>query len=206
MLTESFEERLKWIDPNHYERHSEQIIVKEAQEDGKATIFCEVSNDVIKMNFESQKRIKYLKQQKVADTVLFEFIDTKSVKLHIIECKSTVKADDWNNKIKLQFEGGLLNALAFMGILGLSDIRAIMFYTFYRKEEISTQSIPNPLTLKALPEKKRDDVEKRLKAKREWENDYVSILSIKNAHHQKIRLNDNREARITLNKNQTQSE
>lgn len=198
MLTESFEERLKWIDPNHFERHSEQIIVKESKEDGKATIFCKISNNVIKMNFESQKRIKYLKQQKVADTVLFEFVNSTSVKLHIIECKSTVKADDWNDKIKLQFEGGLLNALAFMGILGLSDIREILFYTFYRKEEISAQNIPNLLTLKALPEKKRSDVEKRLKARREWENDRVSILSIKDAHHRKICLDDNREARIAI--------
>ncbi len=31
MLTESFEERLKWIDPNYYERSSDLIVVEETK-------------------------------------------------------------------------------------------------------------------------------------------------------------------------------
>jgi hypothetical protein len=187
MLSETFEERLRWIDTNHYKRDSKLIIVEEKKEEGKATIFCEVCNDVIKMKFEDTG-VRYLETRNVADAVLFEFMTYKSVKIHIIECTRTVKMDKWNDKIKPQFEGALLNALAFMGILGLSDIRDIIFYTAYQKDKL-TPDTKNSASL-------RTGIQ--AKSLSEWLEGKVSILSIKNAHHKKLQLNENREIRITL--------
>jgi len=188
MLTESFEERLKWIDPNHYERSSKLIVVEEAKEDGKATIFCEVNNDVIKMKFEGKTSIQYLNRRNVADAVLFEFITPESVKLHIIECTITVKMDTWNDKIKPQFEGALLNALAFMGILGVYHFQDVIFYTVYQNDKLSPDT-KNSASL-------RTGIQ--AKSLSEWLDGKVSILSREDACHIKCELDDNRETIITI--------
>jgi len=183
MLKETFEERLKWLDPNHYEYSNKKVIVRETAEDGKAEVCCNVSNFALKIDLGKKNRVHYLRRQNVADGVIFEFIESEKVIIHIIECKRTIKKEIWK-KAKEQFEGALLNSLGLMGILGLSDIHNVIFYTAYRNDSISSVNLRNA---PGNPSPVKD-----------WIEDKISVLSLSQAAHRKIELNSEGKGNISI--------
>ncbi len=189
MLAETFEERLQWIDPNHYERSSQFVTVRETAKEGEAEIVFRVANDTLRINLSEDNRLNYLKQKKVADAVIFEFISEHAVRIHIIECKSTVKRNEWEH-IKEQFTGAVINAVAMLGVLGFQeqDIQETLFYTAYRKEKLSIDNNPNPGQLKhPVGKSSRPSA---YEATHEWMNGRISILSLAHARHYKIPLDE----------------
>ncbi|MDM8515123.1 hypothetical protein QUF76_02900 [Desulfobacterales bacterium HSG16] len=197
MLSETFEQRLLWIDPNYFERGNESIVIRENTENGVLELGCTVRNDSLKFNLESKNRLSYLKHKKVADAVIFEIVEPDSVRIHIIECKTTVnsgsskKSSSWEH-VKLQFCGALQNALGVLGILGLSAIRDVKFYTAFINDRISPENNPNPVTLRT------GFGENSQIPPLDWMSDKISVLSISSAHHRKIQLNAEGKGSVTL--------
>lgn len=174
MLSETFDERLnQWFDPNYYERSNSKFTVKE----NGLELDCNVGNDSLKFCLESKSRLKYLKRKNVADVIILEFVEPEKIRLHIIECKTTVRSDGWIH-IKKQFEGALLNILGVLGVLKLSEanIERIIFYTAFKEDKASSKQV-QPVLLR-----------KYKKQIYEWENDAIAILSLSNATHKKIQL------------------
>lgn len=176
MLSETLEDRIAWFDSNHYERSNTNFIVNES---GLELDF-KVNNDSLKFNLETKSRLRYLIRKNVADIIIIELIDSENIKLHIIECKTSVKIKTWAH-IKTQFEGAVLNVLAVLGLLNISEsnIQDIQFYTAYKNDNISHDRT-QPIMLRRENIRQID----------EWEKGEFSILSLSKAAHTKIQLDE----------------
>jgi hypothetical protein len=195
MLTESIEERLKWFKSNHYKCSDNILIVEEKNKDGEAEITCLLQNEVICFTIEKGK-LGCLVNEKCADAIIFEKVATDHWHLHIMECKRTVKKDTWESDIKKQFEAAIFNAYAIMGILGIQveHLTCIKCYTAFRRDLLTLQQNPDPVSLKAMVGEKA-----RPPASMDWENNGINLLSIENIMHEKIKLdNETGKGKVTL--------
>jgi len=184
ILKESRRERLKeWFDSNHYQHlhGSGHMFIEEKTKSHSWRIDCYVQNEAVCFRLEKKNGIQYLRQKKIADAVILEFLGQRAVRIHILECKKTVGSGAWKH-IKSQFEGALLNALALLGILGIDAVQEVVFYTAYLRDRISPEQNPRPSTLK------EDAGEWGIQWPADWLDDRVSILSISAAPHMKIQL------------------
>ncbi|MCP4349508.1 MAG: hypothetical protein GY795_28840 [Desulfobacterales bacterium] len=60
MLTETFQERLDWLHPDHYEYSNSRVIVRETLQGGEAEVTCYVSNNALRINLGERNRLHYL--------------------------------------------------------------------------------------------------------------------------------------------------
>lgn len=177
MLTESLEVRLKWLQENYCASSTVDLYVEETDKPGEARVRCRLRGYAIAVNLH-QKPFSCLKLQKCADGFIFHRLSSGDWELHVIECKRTVTESEWM-KIKQQFEGAILNALAVSGILGLSPLVRVRCYVAHRHDKLS----PNPILLKATlgrPIQQSPPVD--------WIADRIDLLSLKNIEHIKIQL------------------
>lgn len=144
----SFEQRRAWLQPEHF-TFGKQVVVVEKEESGRAEVMVESSqgNDLCLVNTTQKNRLAYIRYQKVADGTICEFLDDRSVRLHLIECKKTLRDASWSKAIK-QFEGGLVNMLAVCGVLGVTEVTDIVVYTAFQTESMIPSSSTNPILLK----------------------------------------------------------
>jgi len=183
----SFEERLGWIDPNHYE-YGNSVKVIEKESAGNAEIIISSLNKLMRINISHKNKLNYLKKRKVADSVVCKFLGDE-LELHIIECKRTVALSSWSD-VKEQFEGALLHSFALCGILG-KNISNVIFYTAFSREKFDYINTADPVFLKnTIGTKEKTSAI-------DWGSDKINILDRK-FKHTKIQLNNDYKGELTL--------
>lgn len=144
-----FENRLAWIEPDHYQQGAcVEVVEPRADGAGTASFAAAATRWFLHFNLSEDNRLRYLKQQKVADGVLLEFDPSgQPAALHLVELKATVDAKRWDH-IKQQFLGALHNAHALLGLLDLPMPAKVICHTCFQKDGLSTAHSPNPVTFK----------------------------------------------------------
>ena len=94
---------------------SDEIFHLTEKGEGQADVEVSLSNPCILFRDLENRKLKYFKNNKCADYVLFEYQGQNWI-VHIFELKKTVKTKEWEH-IKQQFSGALQNALALAGVL-----------------------------------------------------------------------------------------
>ncbi len=181
--------RLQWLDTNHIQR-GQSVTIMEPNADGEAEVSLSAANQLLLVKTTEKNALGYLKQKKVADGTVCEFLTDTAVTLHLIECKRTVTAKKWIH-VKEQFQGALLNAFAVCGLLNVNDIREVRLYTAYRNDRLSAEHSPNPVLMK-MPVGSR-----QLTVAQDWQDDSVVVLD-QQFRHQKIQLDSEGRAAVSL--------
>jgi hypothetical protein len=141
MLTENLDQRLQWFQEHRCSVGSDQFILEENREEGYTKIICKTNKHCLIFHIEKHG-LKCLINESCADHIIFERVSDQSWNLHIIECKKSVGDSEWE-KIKKQFEGALLNALALMGVLGIGPASGnpILEWRYGRVQILSIKNI-----------------------------------------------------------------
>lgn len=144
----NLEQRLAWLQPGHF-TFDKQVTVLEKEEGGRADVLVhsKAGHNLCLVNTTQKNRLAYIRYQKVADGTLCEILNDGSVRLHLIECKKTVKSASWSKAIK-QFEGGLVNMLAVCGVLGITEVSEVIVYTAFQNLSMDPTTSANPALLK----------------------------------------------------------
>lgn len=180
--------RLQWLDTNHIQ-YGQSVTLVEVSAEGEAEVHISAIHPLLLVKTE-KNALGYLKQKKVADGTICEFLTDTSVTLHLIECKKTVTEKKWTH-VKEQFHGALLNAFAVCGLLNVNDISAVRLYTAYQNDRLSADNSANP-TLMKMPVGGRQAT-----IAQDWQGDAVSLLN-QCFIHQKIQLDANGRAVLSL--------
>jgi len=188
MIYFNFEERLNWIYSDYYEFGCEAKVI-EKNEEGKAEIIFSSSDNFLSICLSEENRLKYLKRANVADGTVCKFIDDNTLELHIVECKRTINTKNWE-KVKLQFEGGLINSYGLCGILD-KKVAKIIFYTAYKNNKMDTLNTTNPILLKATLGNNQKS------SAMDWKSKYVRIQN-REFEHIKIELDSNGKGEFSL--------
>lgn len=146
---EMLEQRLTWIEPDHYERGSAvSVIERKKGGEGTATFTSPGNNQLLRFNLSEENRLRLLKQRKVADGILLELgQDGQPVRLHLVELKGNVTTSKWR-EVKAQLLGALHNAHALMGLLGLPMPDTVECHTCYTKDRIGPHESAQPALFK----------------------------------------------------------
>lgn len=150
MINIDFENRLKLFDLNNkVEVSSEKLIIEEKIEDGKANLTCDLTNYSISFRNADKNIVGYFKNQKCADSIIFQRINENDWKLIVIEFKRTLSIKNLTKSIE-QFIGAIHNSLALAGVLGIKEFKCVEVYSAYRNEKISPDKIEDIVTLKDI--------------------------------------------------------
>lgn len=183
MLSESLRDRLvTWFHKEAYQESDRQLIVKEPKKAGEAEVTVTLQRYSIAFNNMEKSRLSCFKNAKCADGIIFEQLNDGNWNLHVMECKRTMKADEWE-KTKQQFEGAILNAHALAGVLGIQGFSNIYCYTAFRHDRLTPASSPDPVFAKLLV-----GVPTTASPSFDWEKDRVKILSLPRVQHKKVQL------------------
>lgn len=181
--------RLQWLDTNHIQ-YGQNVTVVEPSAEGEAEVCITADNALLLVKTTEKNALGYLRQKKVADGTVCEFVSDTSVNLHLIECKRTVKAGNWEH-VKEQFQGALLNAFAVCGLLNVKDIREIRLYTAYRNDRLSAENSANPTLMKMQVGSRQPAMAQ------DWQDGAVRVLNHL-CTHQKILLDTDGKAALSL--------
>jgi hypothetical protein len=188
MLAETLEQRLKWLHKEKYQYSNQEVFVIETKEGGEAKIHCLVNKDTLCFNGD-QIHLTFLKQQKSVDGIVFIFSDKNEVFLHLVECKRTIRQNNWI-ETKEKFEGSLLTTLALQGLLNLPKIQNIYCYTAFREDKLTDRLKCNLVDIEAGMNPKQEQKE-NYHSGIDWLNDEINILSLHKIKHKKIELDKN---------------
>ncbi len=189
MIEFDFEERLKFLAKNKYEK-SKSVKVEEIEEAGKAEVlFSSLSNELLSISLSQKNSLKYINYTQVADGTVVEFLSNNEANIHIVECKKSINEEKWE-QVKNQLRGGIVNSLALCGILN-QNIRDIFLYTAFRNENFRKENSTNPVLLKATLGTNQKS------SSLDWDDNEIKILK-KDFSHTKIRLNDDGYGKVEL--------
>lgn len=167
--------RLELFDSNLVKTTSDCFVMEENISTGYAKIDMHVQNYSILFKKVDKHVLGFLKLQNCPDFVLFEYKNEHWIP-HIFEFKKTINKKHFEHS-KLQFLGGIQNALAFAGVLGISlSIGETILYSVYRNDNLS--GISNPAKIRyGMYRHSEDEQEKKNKqAEKEWKNGCASIV------------------------------
>ena len=170
--------RRSWLSPDHT-RSGYSICITEENEEGRAHVEFTSVNELLFVNTTEKNRLAYLKEQKVADGTICEFIDDSRVRLYLVECKKTVQEKSWVTA-RSQFRGALQNAFGVCGVLGVT-IKSVNLYTAYVSDRLDPHETSNPALLKSRLGKGESP------AFQQWRHDLVTVEGVQLDHH-KIQL------------------
>lgn len=124
-----------------------EIVEKAA--DGAGTLRVSLPDEALLLKGKAgTHQVIWLSASRCADAALLT-VDATTTTIHIFELKSTVRSGDLE-VIREQIEGMLHNARALIGFMGLPvDIR-VRLYLVWKRELLSSDANPNPVTLKRL--------------------------------------------------------
>ena len=122
---EMLEQRLAWIEPDHYERGSAvSVIERQKGGEGTATFTSPGNNQLLRFNLSEDNRLRLLKQRKVADGILLELEqDGHPARLHLVELKGNVTTGKWR-EVKAQLLGALHNLPLSLNVSTLRPVGA----------------------------------------------------------------------------------
>lgn len=191
------------ISQDYYKISGNHIEIVETDKGGKATLSVLFKNnqnkEYIVINTKIKHILKYLTNQKHADGVIIESnkTDRSKCSLYIVELKSSLDSSEWS-KVKRQFEGATLTALALASTMGITRIESIKYVTgytdstnleknleYYRKKA----RVTGPAALKQFSGKNQFEVE-------EWFADQVIMFNNVKYDHQKIQLTNDGDQNI----------
>lgn len=137
----------------HHDRawhNKETVEISEKATGGAGTITFNVSLPYLAFRAtDNNPPMHWLAASKCADGA-FVLFDDEQAHLHIVELKSKLTAKEWK-KVKLQFEGMLLNAMAVAGVIELSHFSSVTCYIAYAEDAISVEKNASPVFYKNLP-------------------------------------------------------
>lgn len=108
----------------YYEQVPKEIIVSEKSAEGKAELKVNFSSKSNKQRIQLLKEhdnwLQYVKTAKCTDGVVIEYDPQRQTpaSIYVFELKKSIGADTWK-KVKTQFEGAGLRALAFCSTVGI---------------------------------------------------------------------------------------
>ncbi|HBT75965.1 MAG TPA: hypothetical protein DEB39_03370 [Planctomycetaceae bacterium] len=143
-------------------------IISEKDKSGLMTLVVGMDSISHRIDLPSKKvLIHLLKNQRRADSVIWEKRDESTYRLHIFELKRTVTEAKWQ-LIKDQFQGAFFVSLCIAKILGLEVDTHVGLYTVYYEDQLD--AVDN-FTDNALSDVEPDLPAKTKKAILEWTND-----------------------------------
>lgn len=175
MNTDKLKIRLELFDPNLVKTTSEKFVMEETIKDGYAKVDLQVHNYSILFEKVDKHALGYLKLNNCSDFILLEYKDEHWIP-HIFEFKRTINKKNFEHS-KLQFLGGLQNALALAGVLGISlSLGETILYSVYRNDNISGGA--NPAKLRYEMHRYHGDEHKNMDKEiyQEWNSERVSIM------------------------------
>lgn len=87
----------------------------------------------------------WLSERAAADGIVLACRPDGRWEAHIVECKATVKLNEWRHIRTRQFRGGRIRLDALCGVLGI-QVDAVKVYTAYRKAAVGRET-PNSVQL-----------------------------------------------------------
>lgn len=129
--------------------HRGRFVVQETADGGKGSLefHCPVPYVLVNLSGNGGS-IVWLKSQRRPDAIVLELLPDGETVITVVELKSTLSPSEWG-KAKEQFEVGVLNGLALMGVLGRSTVSQIRFVIAFRKNNLVPEESPSPALLRA---------------------------------------------------------
>lgn len=186
MFSAELQKRLQLLDEHLVFMDDHQLLLEEKKTDGEAKLLLQLQNPCILFSKLEDKKLRYFKNQKCADYILYEWKEN-SWGMHIFELKRSVGFSSWE-QIKEQAKGAMQNGLAIAGFLGIQvSLENTYLYSVYRNDKINDYANPGKLRYQM---NKRDSTE-YLKEKCEWNSRKVKLdfLGEREFVHHKIVLN-----------------
>ena len=186
MISKKVQKRLELLDKNLVKQSDCDFHLTEKDEAGKADLHLFINGSCVLFCNLEKKRTEYLLLKNCADYVLFKITDCKG-KLYIFELKRTISPSSWE-KIKLQFQGAMQNALALAGLLGIEiDLQQTQLFSVYRNDKLNDFSNPAKQRLNMHERGSKSHLEDNT----DWnKNDLTfDFLDTITCTHQKIQLN-----------------
>ncbi|MDE5782071.1 MAG: hypothetical protein K2I03_11465 [Lachnospiraceae bacterium] len=167
--------RLELFDHNLVKETSDSFTMEESISEGYAKIEVHVKNYSILFEKVDKHVLEFLKLNNCPDFVLFEYKNGQWMP-HIFEFKKTINKKNFEHS-KLQFLGGIQNALAYAGVLGISlSLEKTILYSVYRNDNIS--SVSNPAKIRCGMHRHPEDGQQKAdrKTEQEWDSGCANIL------------------------------
>jgi len=161
-----------------YEKGSSLCVI-ETEETGQSTLKVELPQEGILFQY-SHKIHFIFKNKRRADGILFTKSET-GWDLFVVELKKTVKTKEWR-KIKEQWHGAWLHAMALSGVLEAPLSKKIRFVVAYQNERVVQES-PDPVFLKMVGRKMPQEV-------LEWRKNKAELDELGEVSFEKIRLDE----------------
>jgi hypothetical protein len=173
--TGTLEERLRNVTDRLHRTCGGTAVVEEQSTEGNARVVLRLPPTVVgvEWKFQGHEFFPFLSTRKNADgALLLHAPGSKEVDLHVVECKRSVRSEQWLT-VKQQFHGALLRLRALCAVLGF-EIRRVVCYTAFREgnDHLSLRSNENPSLnkLPVLAQRPADDTRRRafIELQREW--------------------------------------
>lgn len=144
MFSVELQERLKLLDEHLVFSDKRRLLLKEKKKDGEAELTLQLQNPCILFSKLEDKKLRYFKNQKCADYVLYEYKEN-SWEMYIFELKRSIGLSQWD-QIKEQAKGAMQNGLAIAGFLGIEiSLERTRLYSVYRNDKINDYANPGKL-------------------------------------------------------------
>ncbi|KYD28509.1 hypothetical protein [Parageobacillus toebii] len=188
---------LEHLVKNFYEKTESNggtLCIVEQEKTGEANLIVHCSSEAVVFVIKPNNGFAYLKIKNTPDGILFIRDKQQNWELHIFECKKTVTEKSWD-KVKKQFEGGILHAHMLRGLLDIPPFSRICVYTVYREEKLLEKT--------ADPSLLRRPVGERLKSRpyEDWNDSSLRILNL-DIPHEHIRLDASGQGVYAINTKQ----
>lgn len=186
MFSAELRERLKLLDEHLVYCNDHQFVLKEKKAEGEAELTLELHNPGILFNRLENKKLRYFKNQKCADYLLYNYREN-NWEMHIFELKRSIGLSQWE-QIKEQAKGAIQNGMAIAGFLGIEiSLDRVYLYSAYRNDKINDFANPGKqryqMYKKASPEYKEKECD--------WNKQLIELdfLGKREFQHCKIPLN-----------------
>ena len=154
-----------------------KLVVRESEESGEAELTLHLARNGVLFQYPHNNNFIF-SNKKRADGILF-LQRENDWDVMIVELKKTVKLKEWM-KIKEQWHGAWLHALALSGVLEAPFPQPPRFLVAYRKDGID-ENAPDPVLLKS-PEYTRAFIE--------WREGHAALNEIGEVTFEKARLDE----------------
>ncbi len=144
MFSAELQKRLQLLDEHLVFMDDHQLLLEEKKADGAAKLLLQLQNPCILFSKLEDKKLRYFKNQKCADYILYECKED-SWEMHIFELKRSIGVASWE-QIKEQAKGAMQNGLAIAGFLGIEvNLKRTHLYSVYRNDKINDYANPGKL-------------------------------------------------------------
>lgn len=122
------------------------VVVTESDPGGSGSVTLDLDVAAIALDNVGAFHARWISQQKQADGA---FVGRKAGRLHVhlVELKTTVGIGTWRKALK-QYDGVLLDMLAFLGVLSAGRPARVFIHIAYQVDAITPSTTASPVALK----------------------------------------------------------